>query len=463
MKLTKCILILISVLCFPVLSDAQKQTPPAGGTPKDFTLPSKKEFTLDNGMGATLVQYGALPKTYIRVVIKTGNIDETADQVWLADLTGEFLTEGTKTRTAKDIANQAADMGGEIGINTGLDQSFAAGEVLSEFAPKFIELLADVVQNPSFPEKELERIKNNMLRDLSVQKTQPQPLAQDKFLKVIYGEHPYGRLFPTEAQLKGYKLEQVQEFFKTNYGAKRAHIYVVGKFNESAVESAIKKAFEKWSSGNDKTVNIPKITSASGRNIYLIDRPGAPQSTLYIGLPVMDPSNPDYVKFVIMNNLLGGSFGSRITSNIRENKGYTYSPASQISIKYRNAYWVEVADVTTKVTGASIKEILYEIDRLGNEPPKQEELDGIKNYAAGIFVLQNSATFNIANQLSFLKFHGLPDSYLTNYVKNVYAVTPEDVTAIAKNSIKSNELSIVIVGDIKEIRKQVEPYGKIIQ
>lgn len=451
--------VLLSLLTVSVW--AQKQTPPAGGTPKDFTLPAKNSITLGNGLSVTMVQYGKVPKVSVRVVVRTGNIDETASQVWLADLTGEFLKEGTKTRSAQDLAKAAAGMGGSIEVYTGSDQVYVTGEVLAEFGPDFIKLIADMIQNPAFPAAETERLKNNKIRELSVDRAEPQSMAAEKFNKVIFGDHPYGRLFPTEDMLKSYTVEHVKEFYDKNFCAKRTAIYVVGMFDSKAVQQAVNESFNGWKEGSAATQNPPKMSSS--KTIYLIDRPGAPQSTIYMGLPAIDPSHPDYLPMTVMNSLLGGSFGSRITSNIRENKGYTYSPSSFFQVNYRSAFWAEAADVTTDFTGASIREILYEINRLKNEPPSKEELDGIKNYMAGTFVLRNSSPNGIANQLSFLSLHGLPDTYLTNYVKNVYAVTPEDISKMVKNYIRDTDIAIVIVGDIKKIKKQVEPYGKVIQ
>jgi len=439
---------------------AQKEVPPAGGQPKDFTLPKKQTIILDNGLQATLVPYGTIPKVAIRVTIRTGNIDEAAGETWLADLTGEFLKEGTATHSAQDIANRVASMGGDLNVNTGLDESFVSGEVLPEFAPDFITLAADIVQNAAFPESELNRLKNNMVRNLNVAKAQPNSLAQEKFFQVMYGNHPYGRLFPEESSLKALTINLVRSFHAAQYGAKRTHIYVVGQFDARSVEKSIRESFATWKPGNDPTVNIPKMSSS--RSIYLIDRPGAPQSVVYIGLPAIDPSQADYVPFTVTNTVLGGSFGSRITSNIRENKGYTYSPFSSISNRYRCAHWAEVAAVTTAVTGPAIKEILFEINRLQTEVPSAGELDGFKNYQAGVFVLQNSSLNGITNQLSFLNLHGLPESYLTNYVKTIFSVTPDDISRLAKTYIQQDNLSIVIVGDIKQIKKQIEPFGKIV-
>jgi zinc protease len=161
-----------------------------------------------------------------------------------------------------------------------------------------------------------------------------------------------------------------------------------------------------------------------------------------------------------MNALLGGSFGSRITSNIREQKGYTYSPRSQVSTRFRDAYWVEIADVTTKDTGAALKEIFSEIDRLQAEPPSATELKGIQNYLAGTFVLQNSSRDGIVGQLAFMDLHGLPDDYLTTYVQKVYAVTPADVQKMAAEHIPDDRATIVIAGDLKVINDQIASYAK---
>jgi predicted Zn-dependent peptidase len=185
------------------------------------------------------------------------------------------------------------------------------------------------------------------------------------------------------------------------------------------------------------------------------------QSTLNIGLPTIDAAHADYLALTVMNALLGGSFGSRITSNIREQKGYTYSPSGSISSRLGAGTWTESADVTTKDTGASIKEILFEIDRLRNEPPTDAELRGIQNYLAGTFVLRNSSRAGIAQQLSFLDLYGLSEDYLRNYVQRVYALTPADIQRLAKTYIDPAKLAIVVVGDRAVVMDQIKTYGDV--
>jgi len=438
---------------------ADKQSPPAPGEPKGFSVPQPKTFRLENGLAVTLVPYGTVPKVTVRLAILTGNVNEAASQVWLADLVGDMLSEGTATRTASQIAEDAAKMGGSLDINVGENRTEIGGDVLSEFGPNLIDLVADVARHPKFPDSELARRKADRLRQLSIARSQPQPLAQEKLRAVLYGDHPYGRLFPTEAMLEGYTIAQVRDFYEKNFGAGRSHLYIVGRFDAAAMEAAARKAFADWKRGPAPDLKQP--SPKSRRAVYILDRPGAVQSTINVGVPVVDPSGNDWDALFLTNVLLGGSFSSRITSNIREQKGYTYAPSGQLSSRYRDAYWVEVADVTTNVTGPAIKEILGEIDRLQAEAPSEKELKGFQNYRAGVFILQNSSRQGIIGQLEFVDLHGLPEDYLNGYVRRLYAVTPQQVQEMAKKYIQDDKATIVVVGDKKLIEEQVKGFGPV--
>jgi predicted Zn-dependent peptidase len=175
---------------------------------------------------------------------------------------------------------------------------------------------------------------------------------------------------------------------------------------------------------------------------------------------VADPSKPTYTRLEVMDALLGGSFGSRITANIREQKGYTYSPYSTVSPRARSAYWVETADVTTDKTGASLTEIFGEVERLRREAPPADELRGIQNYLAGVFTLRNGSRGGVASQLQFLDTHGLPDSYLSEYVQRVMAVTPEQLRRTAEEELIPERMTLVVVGDKKTVEPQVAPFGR---
>ena len=443
----------------PASAQAPREAPPVPGAPKDFALAALRKFTLPNGIEVTMSPYGITPKVAVRLVIQTGNVNESAEQTWVADLTRDMMLEGTTTRTAQQIAEQAAQYGGAVAFNVGMNESSIGGDVLSEFGPDMVRLVADIARNPKFPESELARLKANRLRQITVAKSQQQTLANEKFLAALYPNHPYGRLFPTESQVQGYTIDQLRAFHAANYGARRSHFYVVGRFDAAAMESAIRQSLGDWQPGMAAAFTAP--TPKTSRVIHVVDRPGAVQSTIYLGLPVVDPSHPDYIALRVTDAILGGSFGSRITSNIREQKGYTYSPFSTINPFLKNAYWAEIADVTTNVTGPSLKEIFLEIDRLQSEPPSTQELQSIQKYLAGIFVLQNSSRNGIINQLQFTELHGLGEAYLRELVRKIYAVTPADVQRIAREYLKDDTMTIVIAGDKRVIEEQIKPFGTI--
>lgn len=437
---------------------AQKQTPPEGGTPKDFVLPAKKQNTLPNGMRTTMVEYGSLPKVYVSLIIKTGNVQEAANQVWLSDLLGKLMNEGTTSLSATALAKKAAGMGGQVGVSVGSDQFTIYGSALSEYASDLVKLVADVAINPLLPASEMDRLKADLKRQLALNKSVPQSIAQEKFFNVMWGDTPYGILYPTEAMLDSYTIDDVKKFYNDNLGAKRSVLYVAGKFDEAATTKAASASFSKWKTGPGAA--YPSITpNTSANSSIIIDRKGAPQTTVIIGLPVINPKNPDYLPLTIMNSLLGGSFASRITSNIRENKGYTYSPSSSVSSHPSGAVWYEAADITSEHTIDAIAEIKKEVVRLQTEAPSADELGGIQRYTAGIFVLQNSTPTGIISQLNFLDLYGLDDNYLTNRVKNIYAVTPQQVSELTKKYLPTDKMAIVMVGDEASIKEQQSKAG----
>lgn len=453
MKYVKSYLFAALGLLIAASSTSQKQTPPAGGTPKNFKLPSKTTTQLPNGLRTTMVEFGEIPKVTIRLIIKAGNAQETQNQVWLADLTGQMMRQGTTSMDFKTIAKKVAGMGGEINISVGPDETFISGSVLAEFAPALLKVMADIVMHPAFPASEFDRVKNDLKRNLAVQESVPQNQGIAKFYKVIYKDQPYGSYFPTKEMLDSYTLQMVKDFYNRNISAKRSALYVAGKFNQADVTAAVKSNFSKWKAGND--ISYPDQHAFLLADTVIIDRKNAPQTTIILGLPTLTPKDADYLASTVSNSLLGGSFGSRIISNIREDKGYAYSPFSTISNRKSGSLWMEQADVTAAHTADALKEIIKEIKLLQAQPPSQKELQGIQNYQAGIFVLQNSSPSGIISQLSFLDKYGLPDKYLTEYVKNVYSITPEKVSEVSGNIYDVDKMVLVMVGDKESIQKQL--------
>jgi predicted Zn-dependent peptidase len=444
--------LLAALLALPAPAE-EREPPPPPGTPHEFRLPSRETVRLDNGLAITYIDYGTVPKVTLVVSVRTGNIDEGRD-TWLADVTVEMLKEGTTTRSAADIARAAAGMGGALGIGAGAEQTTASLSVLSEHAPAAAALLGDVLRNPRFPESELPRVLANFERDLAVARSDPQTLADEALAKLVFGEHPFGRVLPQEGQLAGYDIARLRGFYDRNFGARRTHVYVAGRYDRPALEEALRSAFGDWRAGEAPT-DLPAKPSEV-LQLALVDSPGAPQSSVRIAVPVPDPPHPLYFQTSLMNSLLGGTFGSRITTNLRENKGYSYSPDSSIRPRRGGALWVLSAEVTSEHTAAALTEIFSEIERLQREVPTAAELEPVKNYRAGVFVISNSSPAGVLGQLAFMDLHGLPDDFLSHWVANIRAVTPAQVSEMAREFIRAERMSVVVAGDVARVGGSVK-------
>jgi predicted Zn-dependent peptidase len=429
---------------------------PAAAPAKPFNLPTVNRSQLDNGLTAIYVPFGIVPKVTVQVRIQTGNLNEKG-LVWIADLAADMLKEGANGISGSDLALKAAEMGGDISISTSSNTTTLTLSVLFEHGKAAVGLLADLVMRPDFPEAEFDRLKQGYIRNLSVSKTQPRSLASEAFFAELYPDHPYGVIFPTEVALNGYTLDDAKAYYETNFGAKRTDIYVVGQFNDGEMRVAINTAFGNWAPGPEVLTLDP--VAKTERLVKVIDREGSAQSTIYLGLPTLLVPDPDYTKMDVMNTLLGGAFGSRITRNIREDKGYTYSPRSSLTGNVGSRYWAEVADVTSENTGDSVREITWEIKNLQDNAPDAAELNGIKNYMAGIFVLRNGSRGGIINQLGFVKLHGLDDTYLSGYTDRVMAITAADVQNMAKTHLDLDMMTLVVVGIEADVKEQLAKIG----
>jgi predicted Zn-dependent peptidase len=399
---------------------------------------------LDNGLAITFVPWGRIPKTTVLAVVRTGNIDE-GENTWLADVAVEMLREGAGDRSAEDIARDVAGMGGSLTLAAGAEQTTVGLSVLSEHAPQAARLIADLLRRPSFPAGELPRVLANFERQLSVARAEPDALADEALAALVWGDHPFARTLPRAGQLAGYDIGTVQDFHARNFGALRTQVYVAGRFDRSALEQVLREVFADWTAG-PPPADQPPVASQQARQQF-IERPGSNQTTVRIAVPVTGPAQAGWFPVSVMNTLLGGSFISRITTNLREDKGYAYSPGSTLRVFRGAALWVLEADVTAAHTAAALAEIDREIERLRREPPPPEELRAIANYRAGLFVVVNSSADGLLAQLAFLDLHGLPDEFLTRWVANVHAVTPAEVSAAAARFLRPEAMTTVLVGE----------------
>lgn len=450
------LLALLGLAAAPLAAQPSTSYPPMprAGAPKPFAVPASETYRLPNGMQVTLIPYGQVPKATVSLRIYAGSVDE-GDKDGLASLTGQMLREGAGGRGAAEIAAAAASMGGGLGVNVGDHETSLGLNVLSEHAADAVRLVGNIALHPDLPAAALERVRATYLRSLAVARSQPGAAADAALLAAYYGpSHPYGRPYPTDAQVKGYTLDDLRRFHDSNYGARRARIYVAGRFDAAAVKAAIAATFAGWAPGPER-LRLP-ATPHPGPRVLLVDRPGAPQSTIRIAYPAPPAGAPADIGFRVTNALLGGSFTSRITHNIREVKGYTYSPFSLVDFRPGEALWEFDADVTTAVTGPALHEVFGEIRRLQTDAVPEEEATGIRTWLAGTFVLQNASPGGLIASLANRDFHGLPANWLTTYVPNVLAVSGGDVQRLAREQFPLDKATLVVVGDLATVEPQLK-------
>lgn len=439
----------------PVNAAAANYPPkPTVGPTKPYVIPTSDTYQLPNGMHVTLVPFGQVPKATIYLAINTGAIDD-GPNIGLANLTSQMLREGAGGRKGSEIAAAAASMGGALQVGAGLHQTTASISVLSDRTSDAIRLIGEVAEHPNLPASEFDRVRQNYLRSIAVAKSQPQTAADAALRAAYYGaDTAYGRTFPTDARAQAYTIADVQRFYRENFGARRARLYVAGQFDNAAVKVAIEQTFANWMPGPEARDPAPTLTP--GPKVILVDRPGAPQSTVRLAFTAPAAGSPNDIPFQVTDALLGGSFTSRITHNIREVKGYTYSPYSFIDLNPGEGRWEFDADITTDVTGPALKEVFGEIRQLQSEPVPDDEATGIRTWIAGTFVLQNASYGGLIASLYQRDYYGLPADWLTTYVPRILAVQDSQLQQLARQYLPLDKMTLVVVGDLAKVEPQLK-------
>lgn len=453
LRFLMCITVCGAALSVAAPSSIAREQPPAPGPAHRFVISPPQMLELENGLKTTFIPFGKVPKVAIEIVVRSGELDG-GDQTWLPDLAGALMKEGTQLRGSAEISQQAALMGGEVSLSVGSEETTLSIDVLSEKAPAALQLLAEILTQPALPEHEFPRLLQDRLRDLSISRTQTQAIAAEAFDAMMYPGHPFGRSLPTEAQLSRYTIEDVRRFYRENFGAQRTHIYIAGQFDRIALENTLRPSLSKWPRGPAPLVRPP--APSHKLQVRLIDRPGAPQSTIRLGVPVIKVTDPTFMQLSMANTVLGGSLVSRITENLRETHGWAYSPSSAVVARSSDATWIEGADVITEATTSAIREILAEIEKLQHNAPASEELEAAKNYRNGIFVLSNATREGLISQFAFMDLLGLPQDWLATYIDRMYAVQPAQISAAVRSHIDPQQMTLVVVGDMKKVRASIK-------
>jgi zinc protease len=434
-------------------TDAQAALLPKAGPIPKFTLPPIEKTKLSNGLEVWMVQQNELPIVSMNLVLKTGTANEPDDRTGVAGLTTSLLDDGTKTRSAVDIANQLQSIGAFVNAGGGWDSTNVTLQTLTKNLDKALEIYADVIANPTFPEKEFTSLRGRSLVGLRQQKANPNAIANIAYNKVLYGNHPYGR-DSTEATLNAISRDDLVKYYESTFKPNNGVLIVAGNFDKTALKSKLESAFSGWKSGDVSLKSLPPAKQLDKTGIYLVDRPNSAQSVVSIGQIGIDRMNPDYFPVVVMNSILGGAITSRISMNLREDKGYTYGANSGLQYRRGPGPFRAGGDIQTAVTKEAIIEFMKELNGIRGEIPiTAKELDYNKQSLIRRFPSAFETVGGISGQLSNIVVYGLPDSYFNDYLSKVNAVTLDDVNRVAKQYLDPSKMAIVIVGD----RKVIEP------
>ena len=434
-------------------TDAQAALLPKAGPIPKFTLPPIEKTKLSNGLEVWMVQQNELPIVSMNLVLKTGTANEPDDRTGVAGLTTSLLDDGTKTRSAVDIANQLQSIGAFVNAGGSWDSTNVTLQTLTKNLDKALDIYADVIVNPTFPEKEFTSLRGRSLVGLRQQKANPNAIANIAYNKVLYGNHPYGR-DSTEATLNAISRDDLVKYYESTFKPNNGVLIVAGNFDKTALKSKLESAFSGWKSGDVSLKSLPPAKQLDKTGIYLVDRPNSAQSVVSIGQIGIDRMNPDYFPVVVMNSILGGAITSRISMNLREDKGYTYGANSGLQYRRGAGPFRAGGDIQTAVTKEAIIEFMKELNGIRGEIPiTAKELDYNKQSLIRRFPSAFETVGGISGQLSNIVVYGLPDSYFNDYISKVNAVTLDDVNRVAKQYLDPSKMAIVIVGD----RKVIEP------
>lgn len=437
--------------------------PPPPLPPHAIRLPATFETALPNGLEIVVVEDHRLPLVSYRLVLRSGDAHDPRELPGLVDFLTGLLTEGTASRTSREIADEVARIGATLQAGANSDYTTLAASSLTMFSEEILELLADVALRPAFPANEIELAKQNTKESLKQQRAQPSFLATEMVARVMFGEHPYSVTAPTPEAIDATTRERLIEFHRSRFVANNAVLIVAGDVKKESLLSRIEDLFGKWEPGSVVSDDFPAPPQRTSRAAYVVDRPGSAQANIVIANAGITRTSPDYFPLLVMHTVLGANASSRLFMNLREDKGYTYGAYSSLDARRTAGTFRAVAEVRTPVTGASLKEFFYELNRIRTEPVSEKELADAKSYLTGVFPIRLETQEGLIDQLVQIKMFGLPNDYLERYRSEVQSVTREQIQAVAMKYVRPDEAAIVMVGDGGQLTEQIQPFAEAIQ
>jgi zinc protease len=457
------------VMLFASCSFAQKQAPlpkdlPAYGPEKPLEAPAVKIAKLDNGLTVWLVSKPGFPMLSYRISVRGGLAADPSDRPGISELLSNTIDQGTKSRSARQIAEDFQGAGGDLSATAEKDAVQLSTTILSAKAEAAMDVLADILQNASFPDDEVALAKSNLADSVRQQEADPGFLASRAVANVLFGKNPYHVISPTQESITASTAADLRKIYAQRFRPDQAVFIAVGDFQNEKMLELIKSKFAGWKpSAAAPVAETPRFSPDPAHAVFVVERPGSVQTTIEFAAPGPLRGDPDYESAVVANAIYGGTFGSRLTLNIREDKGYTYSPYTFLDIYSAAGALVSHADVRNAVTAAAFNEMTYEMNRLVATSPTPDELSQAKRFLVGIQAISLQRRASVASALADLWVKGLPPEEIGIYGKKVASTTADDVDAAAKKYFPAARAAVVAVGEAKVVREALAPFGMPIQ
>ena len=448
------VLVLIGSATTFTQTKADRSHAPALGPVPQLKIPPIEKRTLGNGLPVWIVEQPEVPLAQVNLVIHAGSGDDPAAAFGLASFTAAMLDEGAGARSALQIADEVEFLGASLGTTSSFDASAVRLNVPVRQLRAGLALMADVALRPTFPAAEVERLRQERLTAFVQAKDDAAAIAPLAFAKVVFGDHRYGTAATgTPATVKAVTAAQMREFHAARYRPSNAILIVAGEVTATGVMPLLEEAFGKWPMAAPVArPAVPAGAQLTARQITIVDMPSAPQSQIRIGWVGVPRSTPDYFPLLVLNTILGGSFTSRLNQNLREEHGYSYGASSRFDMRLTAGAFQSGAGVQSDKTSEALTEFFKEIDGI-RRPIGDEELAKAKNYIALGFPSEFETITDLTAHLEEMAVYKLPDTYFSQYIANVQAVTAAQVQKAAATYIQPEKFAVVVVGD----RKTIEP------
>jgi len=434
---------------------------PALTAERPVTWPKRTRARLANGLEVVLAEAHSIPKFHGELYFRAGNALVSDRSTGLAEMTATLVRTGTSKRASRQIEEDLRRLGADLGSSAGQDTSAIGFAGLSEFAEPLLQLVNELAREASFPESEFERERRQKLEEVKLERTSPGFLGSERLRKILFGAHPYALISPSEAQVAAYKLDDLRSVYREIYTPENGLLMLVGDFDPQPMLKTIEKIFGNWSGKKSAAKEFPAPPKLQGRHVYFVHNPGSVQTQILVGCHSITRKHPDWLQLGLTNSLYGGAFNSRLVMNIREDKGYTYSPRSSVHPLRQHGYFSVSAAVRNDVVAASLTEIFYELDKLRSLPVPEAELADAQNYLTGVFSMGLATQEGLLSQFSTVELNELPADYLETYRDKIRAITSADLMTTARKYFDSANMQIVIVGDRSQIEDQAALFGDL--